>query len=72
MRIVHFNDETELEDYIREHTDEIFGEPICWDNPPKRSTLETGYMGKSFDLTGKDKKGHLVCVELNRHKWRTR
>ena len=66
MPIVHFQNEKELEDYIREHSTEIFCEPICFDNPPKRSTLETGYMGKSFDLTGKDKKGTLVCVEV---KW---
>lgn len=64
MRIVHFNCETELDAYIREHTDEIFDEPICWDDPPKRSTLETGYTGKSFDLTGKDHKDRLVFVEV--------
>ena len=71
MPIVHFKNETELVKHIKDHTVEIFGEPICFDDPPKQPTTETGYMGNSIDLTGKDKKGNLVCVEVKLLKYKT-
>lgn len=59
-----FEKESELVKHIKDHTPEIFKEPICWDEPPKRSTLETRTTRSFLDLTGKDRKDRLVFVEV--------
>lgn len=59
-----FSNETALEDYIRDHTTEIFGEVIHWNDArrelPGEYTPETGKPIKA-DLVGTDeKKAHLI------------
>lgn len=59
-----FKDEKELEDYIRNHTVEIFGERICWDDSkrkfPGEYTEVTGRLIKA-DLVGTDgEKAHII------------
>ena len=67
MPIVHFQNEKELEDYIREHSTEIFGEEIHWDDSrielPGEYTEVTGKPIKA-DLVGMDEEEAHLIVEV--------
>lgn len=66
-----FEKESEFVKHIKDHTVDIFGEPICWDDPAKKSTLETGTTRSFLDLTGTDRKDNLVFVEVKLLKYKS-
>ena len=58
-----FSTEKELEDYIREHTDEIFGEPIHWHASERKLPGDAG-LWVFADLVGEDDEKSAVIVEV--------